>query len=250
MASRDFQVKYDAGRRRRAKVGFIMVASERTIEDDVMRLRPEGVGVHFTRIKEPGRYHQRDALGTPAAAGGMYGGAHSGCGARCRLLRLHVRLAGNRRGWRLHRKLRKGAPGARPTSLITGVISGLHAVGAKKIVVGTPYLDEINRREKAYLEAAGFDVLDIQGLNIEYDSEIVRVTPSSLKAFACSLDRPDADAIFVSCGALRTLDIVEALEAETGKPVIYSNQAMIWDTLQLAGIADRISGYGRLPAER
>ena len=50
----------------------------------------------------------------------------------------------------------------------------------------------------------------------------------------------------MSCGALRTLDVVDALEAEIGKPVICSNQAMIWETLRIAGIDDRIAGYGRL----
>ena len=59
-------------------------------------------------------------------------------------------------------------------------------------------------------------------------------------------DRPEAEAIFISCGALRTLDIIDELEEEVGKPVVTSNQAMLWDTLRLAGIEDRLEGYGRL----
>ncbi|HUF43788.1 MAG TPA: ectoine utilization protein EutA, partial [Aestuariivirgaceae bacterium] len=53
-------------------------------------------------------------------------------------------------------------------------------------------------------------------------------------------------AIFVCCGALRTLDIVDELENRIGKPAIVSNQAMMWDCLRNAGIEDRIDGYGRL----
>jgi maleate isomerase len=48
----------------------------------------------------------------------------------------------------------------------------------------------------------GFDILDIQGLNLEKDSDMVRVTPDFIREFAISLDRPDADAVFISCGAL------------------------------------------------
>jgi maleate isomerase len=147
---------------------------------------------------------------------------------------------------RVMTELSRGAPGARATTLVTGVIRALRALKAKRIVVATPYLDEINALEARYLEERGFEVLDIQGLNIRKDADMVRVAPDFILEFARSLDRPDAEAIFVSCGALRTLDIVEELEQEVAKPVVASNQAMIWDTLRLAGVEDRIDGYGRL----
>ena len=53
----------------------------------------------------------------------------------------------------------------------------------------------------------------------------------------------------MSCGALRTLDVVDALERRLGKPVVCSNQAMVWDCLRLAGVEDRIPGYGALLCE-
>src|SRR5262249_29202543 len=124
----------------------------------------------------------------------------------------------------------------------------LRTLGARRIVVGTPYLDEINAREADYLESAGFEVLSITGLNLEKDSDMVRVAPDYILELALSIDRPEADAIFISCGALRTLDVVGEIERRAGKPVIASNQAMIWDTLRLAGIDDRFEGYGRILA--
>jgi maleate isomerase len=123
------------------------------------------------------------------------------------------------------------------------------AVKAQRIVIATPYLDEINEREAVYLQKAGFDVLAIAGLNLEKDSDMVRVAPDYIVELALSMDQPRADAIFVSCGALRTLDVVGQIERRAGKPVIASNQAMIWDTLRLAGISDRIDGHGRLLTE-
>jgi len=147
---------------------------------------------------------------------------------------------------RVKRELSKGAPDAHATTLITSVVNALRILKARRIVVATPYLDEINALEDHYLKEQGFDVLAIQGLNIEKDADMVRVTPDYIKVFAKSLDVPDAEAIFISCGALRSLDIVEALEQETGKPVVCSNQAMIWETLRLAGVNDKIDGYGQL----
>ena len=64
--------------------------------------------------------------------------------------------------------------------------------------------------------------------------------------FAASVDRSDAEAIFVSCGALRTMDVISEIEAATGKPCVSSNQAMLWHCLRLAGIDDRIAGLGQL----
>lgn len=150
---------------------------------------------------------------------------------------------------RVFAELMKGAPAARPTSLITSVTRALKQVGAKSIAVATPYLEEINRLEAAYLEQSGFDVSAIAGLNLEKDSEMIRVRPDYLIDFAVQCDTPDADTVFISCGALRSIDIVEELERRLQKPVVCSNQAMMWDMLRLAGIADKIPGYGRLLTE-
>lgn len=114
------------------------------------------------------------------------------------------------------------------------------------MAVATPYLDEINAREVTYMQRAGFENCAIRVMNLEKDSDMIRVRPEAIARLAASVDRPDADAVFISCGALRSLDIVEALARQLGKPVICSNQAMMWDMMRLAGILDRIDGYGRL----
>lgn len=241
-------IRFDEGRHHRAKIGYVLLATEQTIEDDVMALRPEGVGIHFARAPIPDSITnetlaaQADEL-APAAASLLPDGSLDVVCYGCTSGSLVIGEE------RVFAELNKGAPNAKATSLISGVIRGLNAVGAKRIVVATPYLDEINRREADYLEAAGFEVLDICGLNLEKDSDMIRVTPSYIADFAVSLNRPDADAVFVSCGALRTLDVIDDIEQAVGKPAVCSNQAMIWDTLRLAGIPDRFEGYGRLLRE-
>jgi len=92
----------------------------------------------------------------------------------------------------------------------------------------------------------GVEILNLEGLNITNDSDMVRVAPTYLRDFAISLDRPDADAVFISCGALRTMDVIDEIETAINKPCITSNQAMLWNCLRLAGINDPIDGLGRL----
>jgi maleate isomerase len=61
----------------------------------------------------------------------------------------------------------KGAPYAIPMTLVNGVVDALNELGVKKLVVGTPYLDEIDTAEAEFLIEKGFEVLDIHGLNLE-----------------------------------------------------------------------------------
>ncbi len=239
------EIRFDAGRHERAKIGYVLLATEQTVQDDVMRLRPPGVGIHFTRAAIPDSITneslaaQADLLADCAASLLPDGSLDVVCYA-CTSGSLVIGEE------RVFAELRKGAPDAQPTSLISGVIRALNAVGAHRIVVATPYLDEVNRREVEYLEQSGFEVISLCGLNLEKDSDMVRVAPDYIAEFALDQDRVDADAIFVSCGALRTLDVIGEIEQRAGKPAICSNQAMIWDCLRLAGVDDRFDGYGRL----
>src|SRR5699024_5252063 len=78
---------------------------------------------------------------------------------------------------RVFEEIRRGAPEAVPTSLITAVMAALDAVGAKKLSIATPYLDEVNDIERDYLIERGYDVLNIEGLGLTNDSDMTRVTP-------------------------------------------------------------------------
>ena len=238
-------IRFDQGSHWRAKIGFVLLATEQTIQDDVMRLRPPGVGIHFTRAFIPDRI-ANDTLGdqlgllADASATLLPDGSLD---VVCYACTSGSIVMGEDR---VHRELKRGNPNAKPTSLIAGVIKALRELGVKSLAVATPYLDEINRLEATYLEAAGFDVVNIEGLNVERDSDMVRITPEYLAEFAQSVDRKSADCLFFSCGAMRSLGIVAELEARLSKPVVVSNQAMIWDTWRMAGIADRVQGYGQL----
>ena len=236
---------FDKGRHARAKIGFVLLATEQTIEDDMFQLRPEGVGVHFARAAIP------DSITVESLT------RHAGDLARaaetilpdgsldviCYACTSGSLVIGEED---VFAELRKGAPKAEPTSIITAVLNALRTLGATRVAVATPYLDQINQQEADYMAAAGFEITNIQGLNLEKDSDMIRVRPEFLAEFAASVDTPDADALFISCGALRSLDIIEALEQKVGKPIICSNQAMMWDVLCRAGINDRIEGYGSL----
>ncbi|AZO18847.1 arylmalonate decarboxylase [Mesorhizobium sp. M2A.F.Ca.ET.043.05.1.1] len=238
-------IRFDAGRHHKAKLGFVLLAMEQTIEEDMFKMAPDGVGVHFQRAPMANKV-EIETLSAMA----------SGIGDAAALIvpevQLDVICYGCTSGSvvigedKVFAELTRGAPGAKPTSIISGVMRALKAVNARKITVATPYVDPVNEIERVYMAERGFEILNMQGLNIENDEDMVRVTPDYIYEFAKQVDRADSDAIFISCSALRSVDIIQALEAESGKPVITSNQAMMWDCLRLAGVNDRSDNYGRL----
>ncbi len=245
VGSRDWPVRFDAGRNWRGKIGFVLIPNEQTIEQDMIRVAPEGVGLYFSRAVMP---HE---ISTPALA--QLGDSLAETAARilpndkldvvCFACTSGAVAVGEARAVE---ELRRGAPNAKATTLVSSVKTALRRFGARRIVVGTPYSDELNTSVARYLESAGFELLDVQGLGLHYDRDMIRVAPDYLVEFALAIDRPEADALLISCGALRSLDVVDQIERRLGKPVVCSNQAMIWECLRLLGVEDRIEGYGDL----
>jgi maleate cis-trans isomerase len=136
------------------------------------------------------------------------------------------------------------------TAASAAVVAALRALGVERIAVGTPYPDLVNERQKLFLEQYGFRVVTLKGLDMGHTQEerraINRIPPEMAFRLARSVDRPDAQAIFLSCTALPTIDVIEELERELGKPVISSNIAVFWSCLRLLGIKASITGYGQL----
>ncbi|MGJ8587184.1 MAG: maleate cis-trans isomerase family protein [Yoonia sp.] len=235
----------NAGRHHRARLGFILMSTDLACEADCMDMAPEGVGVHFTRLKtddyttnETLARHIEDMADVASRVQpDMRPDVISYCCTSGSI------ICGEEN---VFREIRKGAPWAQPMCIVTGVMDALRAMGAQKIVVGTPYLDEINTAEAAYLTQAGFAVLDIQGLQLDTGAAFGCVTPAYWKQFALELDRPDADAIFLSCSGIRALEVVEEIEQIAGKPVITSNQAQFWSCLRRAGVMDELEGFGQI----
>jgi maleate isomerase len=138
----------------------------------------------------------------------------------------------------------ESATGIRGTTTSTSVIAALKEMGMRNLSVATPYPDWLNEKTKEFLEANGFKVLGIKGL--ENVGRISIEIPEKAYRLAREVYDPTADGVFISCTALRTIEIVEGLEEDIGKPVISSNQATLWMMMKMVGIKKRISHFGKL----
>lgn len=134
-------------------------------------------------------------------------------------------------------------------STSTAVVEALKILDVRDILVVTPYTDEINQREKEFLEANEFNVLDIVGLGLTDNLQIGRLEPYEAYRLAKSAFMDEVEAIFISCTNWRTFEIIEALEEDLGVPVVTSNQASLWLALREMDIMEKIPELGRLFTE-
>ncbi|MEI6183448.1 MAG: hypothetical protein WCP25_09125 [Polynucleobacter sp.] len=124
------------------------------------------------------------------------------------------------------------------------VVKALNHLKAKKIAFGTPYSEQNTLRCKQLLEAYGFEIVsfgNLPGVNNIYDETTQRALE-----LVRQVDNPEAQAIFVSGVGMPTIDILAQGEADTGKPVISSIAATMWNALQVAKVTSNIENFGSL----
>ena len=143
------------------------------------------------------------------------------------------------------------ASGLKASTMSTAVAEGLRTFGAKKVVVATAYIDEVNQRLLGFLHDEGFEVLAIKGLNISDVSQsgpLGKLTQDDLFKFSAETfdSAPKADAMLISCGALRTLEILQPLEQRCGAPMVSSMPHAMRAAVRLVGFDGRYPGHGRL----
>lgn len=133
----------------------------------------------------------------------------------------------------------------------TGIGAGIEAMqelGLKRIIIASPYEVEFTLKLKNYLEQAGFEIVAEKGLGIKKNSEIGHLPAYASYNIAKETYEasPEADGIYLPCSRWPTLECVEALERDTGLPVVSDSMSVIWSGLKTLNIKDEIRGYGKL----
>ena len=143
-------------------------------------------------------------------------------------------------------KVNKAKPDTKVTTPITAAIKGLNTLNIKKISIFTPYTSEINNAVLNYFEKENFQINRLSYFDIESDLDIGKVDPNYLFETLNNIALDDSDALFVSCTALPIMSLISDLEKKFNKPVISSNQALIWDSLNQVGSKYNVDEYGEL----
>ena len=140
------------------------------------------------------------------------------------------------------------ASGLPATTMSNGVVEALRAVGARRIAVATAYNEDLNGRLRSFLLEHGMEPLVVKGMGLEAMADVANVTQAVLLEFAAQVWEAacEADALLVSCGGFRTLELIAPLEARTGVPVVSSMPHGLWAGARLTGLNGKSPGYGTL----
>lgn len=236
----------------RGKIGLLVPSSNTTMEMEFHRSVPRGVSVHTARITMPEvntfeekkqayktmnekiEYSSKD-LASADVSVVVYGCTS---GSIMEGLKHDIQIIQNI----------GNVVNTHTITVITAIVEAIKSLNLQKISVMTPYVDEINEKEKEFLEhnIPGLEVLSIKGLGIVGNLPKGKLNPFSSYPIIKKWDVNESEGIFISCTNWRTFEIIEYLEKDLKKPVITSNQAALWRALRIIGVKDRLNGLGKL----
>lgn len=148
------------------------------------------------------------------------------------------------------RQLRACCPGVTTTDMARAQVAAIKELGIKRLSLITPYIEELSKLNQVYLESrAGVEIVNRVTLGLETDSETSRVTENSIRRCVDTVNCEEAEAILIGCSAFRACPFpgfIDEIETRVGKPILTSTQCFLWHMLRLAGIEEKISGYGIL----
>ncbi len=227
----------------RARIGLIIPTSNRLSEEQFNRYAPAGVHIHATRLRMTGphRVPDEDLPREVVHAAGLL------ADAKCDIIVFHCTGSSMEAGFEGEQRIvsaMAAATGRRATSTASAIVEALHAVGAHRLALISPY--ESNEHEVSFLRSAGFEVVMDRAMRLPGSDAYVS-TPASfwIEATEQAAD-PRVDAYLLSCTNIRSPEVVEELEQRLGKPVITSNQATLWYCLRACGLPDVVPGLGGL----
>lgn len=208
----------------RASIGLIIPSVNTLSEPQFNHFAPPGLSVHAARARVAGEWKRPlDEMADEIASSARL---LADCGPD--LIVFHctdTSMSAGPLGEQRILSLIHDAAGIAALATSRLVVEALEALGLKKLVLLSPY--RTNDNVIRYLQATGFDVVHDVALGLTA-REFVTVTPQRWTEMACANDRTEADGIFLSCTNTTQIGAIADIERALGKPVINSNQAVLW----------------------
>lgn len=114
-------------------------------------------------------------------------------------------------------------------------VHAARALGVSKVAIAASYPVDVAEHFVRFLAAAGIQVVSINSRGIRTAAEVGQLPAEDVLQLAADNDCPDAEALLIPDTAMRTIELVGAMEERIGKPVLTANQVTVWEGLRLAG---------------
>ena len=228
-----------------SRIGLIVPSSNCLAEEQFHKYAPAGVDVQVTRLRMTGKWHKplNEIKDTIAEAAAALSDTNPGVIVfNCTANSMEGGLAGEARV----REVIQEASGCLAITTGQAITEALKLFQLKKLVLISPYVAATNQHEIRFLSEAGFDVIHDLGLGLRGGAQYINVTPQRWKEIALENIRPEADGYLLSCANTTMIEAIEELEQSLKKPVVTSNQAVLWASLRKLRINARPKGLGQL----
>ncbi|CAM5182057.1 Maleate isomerase [Castellaniella defragrans] len=131
------------------------------------------------------------------------------------------------------------------------LIDGLHALGAKKISILTPYMKPLTQLVVDYIEHEGIEVHDAVSLEIPDNLEVGRQDPLAPTEHIKRVDTRGVDAVVLSaCVQMPSLQSVQQVEDRLGVPVTTAAVSTVYQMLKRLNLKRQVPEAGALLSGR
>ncbi len=152
---------------------------------------------------------------------------------------------------RLHSVTKDNGAPAPVVSSAGALVDGLHAMGAKKVSILTPYMKPLTQRVVSYIEHEGIAVHDSLSLEIPDNLEVGRQDPLAPAQHVERLDTTGVDVVVLSaCVQMPSLESIQRVEDRLGLPVVSAAAATVHAMLKALGLERRVPDAGALLSGR
>jgi maleate cis-trans isomerase len=227
------------------RIGLLVPSSNTTVETEFYRTLPASVTLHVARLYLTTVV--TDSIGSIVDA--LESEARNLASADVDIIVLGATAPSFLKGLGYDREVAKrieDATGKPATTTSTALINALKALGASRIALGSAYTPKVNGIAASFLKANGFDVVGLDGLDLTDNLAIGRLDAQTAYDMGRRLAQPGVDAIALACTNWKSVDIIDRLEADIGKPVVSTTQVSIWEALRRVGYDRPVAGAGRL----
>ncbi len=227
-----------------ARIGLIIPSANSLTEPQFHRYLPRGVSAHIARLRMAGKFRKPLEELRPS----LIEAAEALSDVRPAMIVFHCTANSMEKGLAHEAEIVdivEKASGCPTISTAQAITRAFDRVGIKKLVLISPYVKATNEHEVKYLGEAGYTVVHELGLGLESQA-YAKVTPEEWKKVVKENTRAEADGYFLSCTNTRMIEAIDDLERDLAKPVINSNQAVLWTCLTKLGIRPSSEKLGRL----
>ena len=226
-------IEADADALPRTRVGLIIPSVNTFSEPQFNRFAPRGLGIHVARARVAGPWKRP----LPEMAGEIATSAQLLSDCAPDLIVFHCTDTSMSQGPQGEGKILdivREATGIEAVATSRLVLDALQVLGLKRVTLLTPY--QSNKSIVDYLNAAGIEVVRDVALKLA-PLDFGSITPAQWAALAQDNDGPDVDGVFLSCTNTTQIEAIAEIERRLGKPVVNSNQAVLWGCLCRLGSA-------------